>query len=114
MAQEYSIAQIIDIGEASTYLSIIYNSEGSLYGQRIGAPTSPLTIQMVTWALNSGNEGGGQTAASLRGVANYLISLCGRFYLQATQVLGIPGGGTVFPVPGTGGGTVTYVAIELP
>lgn len=100
-----SIADSIEVGDVSTYLSANYNSKKGLFGGAIANPTSPVTIAMVTDALRWGSDGGAQTAASLRETANYLIWLCGRFGLEGTLIIGGTGGGTVTPggIPTTPG-----------
>lgn len=92
-----SISDIILIGEYSTSLAGNYNSKGALFGGALSSPKSPVLIQMVTNALDWGNAGGAQTSVSLRGVANYLVWLCGKFGLTAKNSIGI-GGGTVIPI----------------
>lgn len=102
MAALPTISETENIGDISTYLSGNNNAKGSLFGPRLGTPVSPVLIAMVTDALRWGNDGGAEDAISLRGTANYLIWLCGRYALQARNILGITsGGGSV--TPGGGG-----------
>ena len=53
---------------------------------------------MVTQGLEWGYNGGAQTDASLRSTANYLWWLCGKFQLEAQNIINGPGGGSVVPV----------------
>ncbi len=94
-------AQIIERGWVSAYLIGNNNSLGALYGARIAAPGSMLTITMVTYGLMWGYSGGAQTSADLKNVGNYLIWLCGIFGQQAQGIIDGGGGGSVIP----GGGT---------
>lgn len=98
-----SIPDIIEIGRASTYLSANYTSKKALFGGSIIKPIPPVQIAFVTDALDWGNSGGAQTAASLRQTANYLYWLCGLFQLQAQNIISGPGGGSVVPTPSGGG-----------
>lgn len=102
MSTILSIASIINVGRASTYLSANYTSKGSLFGGRVIKPTPPIQIAMVTDGLEWGNTGGAETSASLRLTANYLYWLCGRFQLEAQDVLDDAGGGSISPSPNTG------------
>ncbi len=101
-----TIQQTIDRGNVSIYLAGNNNAKGSLFGARIASPTSPITIAMVTDALDWGYDGGAQTDESLRAMANYLTWLIGVYGQQAEAILQGSGGGTV--VPG-GGGTASSV-----
>lgn len=47
---EFSISDIIKIGDVSSYIAANYETEGSLFGERL-ATTSPQTIKIVTDAL---------------------------------------------------------------
>lgn len=104
MASQQTIAETILIGDLSVGYSANYQSLGVLFGQRL-ATTAPTTIAIVTDALRWQNEGD-STDDTLRGVANYLYWLTGRFGLQAQYALG-GGGGTVVP------GGVVSVPIPL-
>lgn len=99
-----TIQQAINRGQVSTYLSANYNSNAALFPIRIIKPVSPLTISMVTdaldWGYNNGS-GSAQTDQSLREVANYLIWLIGMFGQQAEAILGSSGGGGSV-IPGGG------------
>jgi hypothetical protein len=102
MATILSIADIIEIGQVSTYLSANYTSKQALFGGSVIKTTPPVQIAFVTDALDWGNSGGAQTAESLRSTANYLYWLCGLFQLQAQNIINGPGGGSVTPIPGGG------------
>lgn len=102
-----TIAEIIALGRASTYLSANYTSKQTLYGGNLTKNVPPVQIAFVTDALDWGNSGGAQTAASLRSTANYLYWLCGQFQLQAQNIISGPGGGSVVPTP-------SYGALPMP
>jgi hypothetical protein len=95
MATILSIADIIEVGDASTYLSANFTSRAALYGGTNIKPIPPVQIAFVTDALRWGNEGGLATAASLRSTANYLYWMCGKFQLQAQNIISGAGGGSV-------------------
>lgn len=97
-----TIPEIIEIGQASVYLSSNYASKESLFGGSVIKPTPPVQIAFVTDALDWGYSGGAQTAESLRSTANYLYWLCGLFQLQAQNIISGPGGGSVVPTPPSG------------
>lgn len=101
-----TIAQTIVRGDISTYLIGNANSTGSLFGGKKASPFSMVSIAMVTDALRWGSDGGAQTDASLRSVANYLIWLCGAYGLEAEAISGGAGGGTVIPGGGSTGSTI--------
>jgi hypothetical protein len=104
-----TISETISIGRISTYKAANDNAEGALFGKRLASPTSPVTIAMVTDALEWGNDGGAQTD-TVRQVANYLIWLCGKYALQARAILNITsGGGSV--TPSSGGDSVFPIYI---
>lgn len=97
MATILTVDEIIEVGNVSTYLSANYTERGKLFGGTIFKPVPPVQIAFVTDALNWGDEGGAETDASLRQVANYLYWLCGRFQLKAQEVISGAGGGSVSP-----------------
>jgi hypothetical protein len=90
-------SQAIVVGDISTYLVGNNNALGSLFGKRLSAPGSMVTIAMVTDALRFGYDGGAETEQELQAMANYLIWLCGSFGLQALSISGNTGGGAVVP-----------------
>jgi len=96
--------EIIERGWVSAYLIGNNNSLGALFGSRIAAPGSMLTITMVTYGLKWGYDGGAQTSAALKNVGNYLIWLMGAFGQQAEAIISGGGGGSVIP-----GGGVTNI-----
>lgn len=112
MAALPTIDETVDIGDISTYLSGNDNAKGNLFGPKLAAPKSPVLIAMVTDALRWGNDGGAQTDASLRAVANYLIWLCGRYALQARNILGITSGGGAV-TPGGGGSSANAFPLYI-
>lgn len=93
-----TIQQAIDRGQVSIYLSGNDNAKGALFGPRIAAPGSPVTIAIITDALMWGLDGGAQTDQDLREMANYLVWLTGMYGQQAEFILDGSGGGTVVPV----------------
>lgn len=107
-----SIANIIEIGRASTYLSANYTSKKALFGGSVIRPVPPIQIAWVTDALDWGYTGGGETAASLRSTANYALWLYGYFQLQAQAIIFGPGGGSVVPTP-SGGGSPNDLDFEV-
>ena len=103
MATILSVASIIDLGNASTYLSANYVSGGTIYGPRLIKPNLPVQIAFVTFGLNYGYTGGAETTASLRATASYAYWLYGKFQLEAQQIVNGAGGGSVVPTPSGGG-----------
>jgi hypothetical protein len=99
-----TIAQTIAQGQIAPYLIGNDNSLGNLFGPRLAAPGSMVSIAMITDALNWGNSGGAQAAQDLRSMANYLIWLMGGFGQEAQRISQTQGGGAVVP----GGSTYTY------
>lgn len=92
-----TIAETIQVGYMSVPLAINANARGNLFGPKLTAPTSPLTILMATQALEWGNDGG-QDAEGLRNLANYTYWLCGKYGLEAQYIIGLNnGGGSVIP-----------------
>lgn len=100
-----TIPEAIERGDISTYLVGNANSRGMLFGGKIAAPGSQVSIAMVTDGLRWGYDGGAQTDESLRNVANYLIWLCGIYGQQAAVIAGGSGGGSVVP----GGGSTSGI-----
>jgi hypothetical protein len=102
MAALQTIAETIAIGEVSIYLSGNDNATGVLWGKRLNSPYSPVQIATCTDALKWQYEdllANGQVADddTLRGTANYLIWMCGKYGLQAQYIISGSGGGTVQP-----------------
>lgn len=102
MATILSVADIIELGDATTYLAANYVSNGSIFGQRIIQPNLPVQIAFVTDGLRWGSESGAETDASLRSTANYLYWMCGKFQLEAQRIINGAGGGSVAPTPSIG------------
>lgn len=92
-----TIPEAIERGQVSIYLSGNDNAKGALYGPRIAAPGSQVTIMIVTYALMWGYEGGAQSVQNLRAMANYLIWLIGFYGQQAQVILEGSGGGSIIP-----------------
>ncbi len=93
-----TIEETIEVGNVSIYLAANDNSKGSLFGPRLAAPGSPVTIAMVTDALTWGYNGGAQSSEDVRSMANYLIWLCGMYGQQAQYILLVGGGGSITPI----------------
>lgn len=93
-----TIQQVIQNGYVASYKCALYNAKQALFSPALAAPKSPVTILMVTNGLDWGYSGGASTDQLLTQVANYLIWISGKFYLEATTVTG-SGGGSVTPVP---------------
>ena len=100
MSALLSISDMILIGRVSIYLSSNNNSKGALFGKRLSSPFSPIQIATVTDALKWQYEGD-PTDDTLRGVADYLIWMCGSYGLQAQYIISGSGGGTVVPSANT-------------
>ncbi len=102
MAALQTIAETIVIGDISIYLSGNNNALGVLFGKRLASPFSPVQIATCTDALRWQYEdllavGAVSDDDTLRGTANYLIWMCGRYGLQAQYIASGSGGGTVVP-----------------
>ena len=102
-----TISEAINRGYVSTYLSGNDNAVGALFGRRLAAPGSQISINMITDALYWGYSGGAQSSADLRQMANYLVWLIGKYGQQAQVILEGSGGGTVIPI-NPGGSTPFY------
>lgn len=100
MAALPTIAETIAIGEVSIYLSGNDNASGVLWGKRLNSPYSPVQIATCTDALLWQFEGD-STDETLRGVANYLIWMCGKYGLQSQYIITGSGGGSVNPAGST-------------
>ena len=103
MAALPTIPETIVVGDISTYLSGNNNAVGVLFGRRLASPISPIEIAACTDALRWQYEdlynidGTVEADPTLRGTANYLIWMCGRYGLQAQYIASGAGGGTVQP-----------------
>ena len=94
-----TIAETIVVGDISSALAGNDNSAGALFGKRLASPTSPVTIRMVADALQWAVDGGAVSSDDLRGLANYLIWLCGKYALEAQNIIGA-GGSVSTLIPG--------------
>ena len=94
MATLLSIADTIRVGDMSGPLSSLYVDKKAMYGGTVIKPVPPLLITIITDALRWATA---ETAADQRSVVNYLYWLCGRFGLEAQNIISGPGGGTVIP-----------------
>jgi hypothetical protein len=100
--QKLSPGQVIEIADLSVSLAANYQAEGSLYGPR-KATSAPQTIAIVADALRW-NFDAFDDAESVAGVTNYLYWICGKFALEAQNMVYGPGGGVVVlpnPLPET-------------
>jgi len=95
MAQLPTIQQSINIGKATVFLMGNDYSRGSLFGKRLTNQNSSVLIAYCTAALEWQYDALPATD-TLRGTANYLLWLCGRFRLEAASYTG--GGGSVLPI----------------
>lgn len=100
MAVQPTIAETIQIGDVSIYLSGNDNSLGALFGKRLSSPYSDVEIATITDAIRWQYEGY-PTDPTLRGTCNYGLWMFGKYGLQAQYIISGSGGGTV--TPGTGG-----------
>lgn len=95
-----TIAQTIVVGKISSPLAANYNSLKSFFGgPALAAIKSPMTIRMAADALQWAVDGDNLTDAELRSIANYIKWLCGKFALQAENMIGV-GGSVTTIVPG--------------
>lgn len=94
-----TISETIVVGDISSALAANDNSAGALFGKRLASPTSPVTIRMVADALQWAVDGGNVSDADLRGIANYLIWLCGKYAFEAENIIGA-GGSVSTLIPG--------------
>ncbi len=94
-----TISETITYGRISTYLVGNNNSNGNLFGGRLSAPGSMVSIAMITDALAWGQNS--QSTQNVRSMANYLIWLIGMFGQQAQVISGGGGGGHIIPPPPT-------------
>lgn len=99
-----TIAQAISRAQIALYLIGNDNANGSLFGKRLSAPGSMVSVAMITDALDWGNSGGAQTAADIRSMANYLIWLIGKWGQEGQRISEGQGGGSVIP----GGSSYSY------
>lgn len=95
MAALPTISQAILTGKLTTCLMGNDYAMGTLFGARLIKRDSAVMVALVTDALDWQNQGN-PTDATLQGVANYLIWLCGKY--PSTAIIG-SGGGTVIPTP---------------
>lgn len=103
-----TISETIDRGKLSIGYAANDNAKGNLFGRRLNSNfvVSPVTIAMVTDALEWSSDGGAQTDAEEREIANYLIWLIGKYGMQAQVTLGdTSGGGSLTP-----GGSTTLAS----
>lgn len=97
MASIPTISEAITLGDATVYLMGNDVANGALYGARMSTPKTVILVAYVTDALRWQNENN-PTDPTLRGVANYLIWICGIYGAQARA---FSGGGSVIPIPST-------------
>lgn len=103
-----TISETIDRGKLSIGYAANDNAKGNLFGKRLNSNfvVSPVTIAMVTDALEWASDGGATTDAENREIANYLIWLIGKYGQQAQVTLGdTSGGGSLTP-----GGSTTLAS----
>lgn len=84
-------AQIELIAKASEYLSGNDIAKGSLFGQRLNPKLNQIIYaerMSLTWML-----GQNSSFPTLQDVANYVLWLCGKWWLQANYIINQGGGG---------------------
>lgn len=96
MAALPSIPDIITISKISIGLAGIDNARGSLFGKRLNSPYSIVEIAIASDTL-SWQYTGDPTDDTLRGYANYVYWMCGKYALAAQYIMTGGGGGTVVP-----------------
>lgn len=94
--------EVINRAAVSIYLAGNDNANGFLFGKKVAAPGSPVSIALIRDALNWGNTGGAESAADIRQMSNYLEWLIGTYGLKAQYILTGASGGSVV----AGGGSV--------
>src|ERR1700744_3033188 len=86
MASEFTISQIIQFAKISQYLagneksSLLQLQSGSYVGILPNLLYMEGTLLQNLYSLNPGST-------TLRGTAEYVLSLCGKYLLQAQQIL---------------------------
>lgn len=96
MAGLQTIPDIITISKISIGLAGIDNAKGSLFGKRLNSPYSIVEIAIASDTLSWQYEGD-PTDSTLRGYANYVYWMCGKYALTARYLMTGGGGGTVVP-----------------
>lgn len=84
-------SQIELIAKASEYLSGNDISKGALFGKRLNPKLNQIIYaerMALTWML-----GKDENYSTLQQVANYVLWLCGKFWLQANYIISQGGGG---------------------
>lgn len=98
-----TIPEVISIGKATIFLMSNDYQKGALFSPRLVKKYSPVLIAYVTAALEWEYEST-PSNSTLRGTANYLMWLTGRYRLEASSYTG--GGGSVIPI--TPGGQTKF------
>lgn len=99
MATLLPIADIIEIGDVSVYLSSNDNSRGALFGKRLSSPYSAIEIAAFTDALRWQYETY-PSDDTLRATANYCLWCYGKYGQQAYYIISGTSGGEVVPISG--------------
>jgi hypothetical protein len=102
-----TITETIARGDLSIGYAANNNAKGALFGSRLASPSSPVSIAMVTDALNWSTEGY-YTDEQQREIANYLIWLTGSYGMDAAFRLGQTSGGGSLTPGGGGSGQFRY------
>lgn len=95
MAVQPTILQTINIGKATTFLMQNDYAKGQLFGKRLTNENSSVLIAYTTSGLEWQYDAI-PSDSTLRGTADYLLWLCGRFRLEAANFTG--GGSSVIPI----------------
>lgn len=86
MAAEYSISTILSIADISQYLANADNDKQTLFKGQTLDPLLGRTIYRIRRSLGLRFQAA-PTDSTLRGTAEYLLSLCGPYAIQAKQIL---------------------------
>lgn len=91
-----TVTEIIEVAKVSQYLSANEIQKKGLFGGGIDGllPTKIYNIRKSVEWLNTLDN----TDTTLVATANYLLSLCGMYALEAENIIGIGGGGSIAPV----------------
>jgi hypothetical protein len=93
----HTVQDKIEIGLVSTYLALVDVLNGSIFGKKLDQRL-PQMLAMETDAVRWQYETD-PNDITLIGTSNYLISLCGNYYLRAVAIIAAGGsGGSVTPI----------------
>lgn len=104
-----TVLEKLNIGAVSESLSLIDITKSGLYGGGVDLdlPNKIYCIRKsIQWLYDLDN-----TDATLFDTTNYLIALCGKYYLEANNIIAGGGGSPVVPVVPTG--METFLEFEV-